>query len=126
MDDKDIKKQSSNLVSGVGNYLKIIIKRLQGLFQPKKKLFAASWQDVKLEISPDVNRYLEMRHVLEDEVKQVIYHAETTGEKLYQPDSNRFLGKLKIGKVTYYADYARGSGSYILKYGYAHRSEIVG
>ena len=126
MDDKDIKKQSSNLVSGVGNYLKIIIKRLQGLFQPKKKLFAASWQDVKLEISPDVNRYLEMRHVLEDEVKQVIYHAETTGEKLYQPDSNRFLGKLKIGKVTYYADYAYGRGSYIVKYGYAHRSEIVG
>jgi hypothetical protein len=122
MTDKEIQKQKSNPVLKLFNPLKSFFKRLF----PAKQLTGKSWQEIKLEISPEVNRYLEMRHVLEDEVKQVIFHAETTGEKLYQPDANRYLGKLQIGKATFYADYSYGEGKFIVRYGYAHRSEIIG
>jgi hypothetical protein len=123
MVDKKKQKRSGNPILKFINHL---IRSIPGLFQPKKKLIGASWQDVKLEISAEVNRYLEMRHVLEDEIKQVIYHGETTGEKLYQPEANRYLAKLKIGKVTFYADYSYGDEKFIVQYGYAHRSEIMG
>jgi hypothetical protein len=85
-----------------------------------------SWEEIKLEISPHVKRHLEMRHISEDEVKQVIHHAETSGEKLYQPDSGRYLGKLKIGKATFYVEYSPGEGNFIVETAYAHKSEIVG
>ena len=96
----------------------------KGFFQPKPA--AGTWQDIKVVISPEVNRYLEMRHVSEDEVKQVIYHAETTKEKIFQPDSGKFLAKLRIGKATFYVEYYQGTDSFTVQSAYAHKSEIVG
>jgi hypothetical protein len=108
---------------------------LPSFFSFFKKLFklekspiqdCAAWQDVPLEITEEVNKVIEMRHVLADEIKQVIFHAETTGEKLYQAGGNRYLGKLRIGKATFYAEYAYGKGNFSVKSVYYHRSEIAG
>jgi glutamate synthase (NADPH) small chain len=104
------------------------------IFDLCKKLFkkekspiqdCATWQDVPLYISEEANKVIEMRHVLIDEIKQVIFHAETTGEKLYQPDGSRYLGKLRIGKATFYVEYAYGKGNFIVNTVYYHRSEIA-
>jgi hypothetical protein len=122
MTDKQTNKNDSNLVYRLFGIFRNIAGRL---FGRKNKLIGTTWRHVKLEISPEVNRYLEMRHVLEDEIKQVIFHAETTGDKLYQPDANRYLGKLRIGKATFYADYSYGEKTLIINLAYAHRSEIV-
>jgi hypothetical protein len=85
-----------------------------------------AWQDIKLDISPRIKKYLEMRHVSEDEVKQVIAHAETTKEKIFQPTSERFLAKLRIGKATFYVEYHEGSAGFVIDSAYAHKSEIIG
>ena len=87
-----------------------------------------SWEELKLEIAADVRRRLEMRHILEDDIKQVIFQAEATGEKLYQVESNKLLAKLRIGKATFYVEYSLGAaaGSFIIESAYTHRSEIVG
>jgi glutamate synthase (NADPH) small chain len=85
-----------------------------------------SWEEIKLEIRPSVKQYLEMRHISEDEVKQVIHQAETTKEKLFQPDSGKFLAKLRIGKATFYVEYSQNNGSFIVESAYAHKSEIIG
>ncbi len=110
------------------NPLKAIINFCKGLFTKDKSPVqgCATWQDVPLEISEEINKLLEMRHVLADEVKQVIFHAETTGEKLYQPGDNRYLGKLKIDKTTFYIEYAYGKGNFTVTSVYYHRSEIAG
>jgi hypothetical protein len=83
MTEKEIKKSNNSVPGLVKQFTRFFSK----IFHFQKSLIprASSWQDVKLDISPEVNRYLEMRHVQEDELKQVIFHAETTGEKLYQP-----------------------------------------
>ena len=70
--------------------------------------------------------WVEMRHILEDEVKQVIHHAETAGEKLYQYDSDKYLAKLRIGKATFYVEYSTVAGSFIVESAYVHKSDIVG
>jgi glutamate synthase (NADPH/NADH) small chain len=85
-----------------------------------------SWEEVKLQLSDEVKQKLEDRHILEDEIKQVINHAETSGEKLYLPDDNRYLAKLRIGKATFYAEYSIEPDSYVVRSAYAHKSEIVG
>ncbi len=85
-----------------------------------------AWEEVKLQISDDVKKRLEERHILEDEVKQVIFHAETEGDKLYLTQSNRLLSRLRIGSATFYVEYITGQGQYIVQSAYAHKSEIAG
>lgn len=83
-----------------------------------------TWEEIKLEISDDVKLRLEGRHILEDEVKQVINNAETKGEKLYQPDANRYLAKLRIGSATFYVEYSINEDKYVVNSAYAHKAEI--
>jgi hypothetical protein len=85
-----------------------------------------TWEDIKLQISDDVKKLLQERHILEDELKQVIYHAETEGDKLYQTQSNKLLARLRIGSATFYVEYAVEQDQYIVRSAYAHKSEITG
>jgi len=123
MVDKEIQKPNTNPIMKLVSYLARNFKKLS---QPKKKSVGASWQDIKLEISPAVKQHLETRHISEDEVKQVIHQAETTKEKAFQPDSGRYLAKLRIGKATFYVEYSQGTESFIVETAYAHKSEIIG
>ncbi len=85
-----------------------------------------TWEEIKLQVSSEVKQLLEERHILEDEVRQVIHHAETGDDKLYLPDENRYLAKLRIGKATFYVEYAIEQGSYIVGSAYAHKAEMKG
>jgi len=85
-----------------------------------------TWEEIKLQVSNEAKQLLEERHILEDEVRQVIHHAETEGEKLYLPDENRYLAKLGIGKATFYVEYSIEDGNYIVRSAYAHKAEIKG
>ena len=86
-----------------------------------------SWQEVKLKLSDEVKQRLADRHILEDEVKQVIHHAEETGEnKAFQPDANRYLAQLRIGSATFYVDYAIENGVCAVRSAYAHKAEVKG
>ena len=85
-----------------------------------------TWEEVKLQVDEKGKQLLEERHISEDEVKQVIHHAETEGEKLYQPDENRYLAKLKIGKATFCVEYSIEDGNYIVRSAYAYKAEITG
>lgn len=38
-----------------------------------------TWEEIKLQVSNEAKQLLEERHILEDEVRQVIHHAETGG-----------------------------------------------
>ena len=85
-----------------------------------------SYGEMKLQISDEIKKLLEERHILEDEIKQVIYYAESEGDKLYQPESNTFLAKLRIGNATFYTKYSVDGESYLVQSAYAHKSELLG
>jgi hypothetical protein len=68
---------------------------------------------------------LDARHILDQDVKQVISTAEATGEKLYQSGSERYLAKLKTANATFYVEYSPSGDGYQVHTAYFHRSEIM-
>ena len=82
------------------------------------------WEEIKLQVGDEVKKRLEERHISEDEIKQVIDFAETKGEKLYQPDANRYLAKNRLGEVTIYVEYSTDENGYIVHTAYSHRSKV--
>jgi hypothetical protein len=83
-------------------------------------------QEMKLEISDTLRSYMEVRHILDDDVRRVIDHAEKTGEKLYQTDSSVFLSKLHVNEVYFYAEYAPMKDGYRVYSAYSHRFLLNG
>lgn len=75
--------------------------------------------------SEEVAALLEERGIHDEEIKRVIYNAETTGDKLYQQEGDRFLARLRILEATFYVEYSVSGGNYIVHSAYAHRSEMV-
>ena len=83
------------------------------------------YEAIKLKKREEVSEILESRHILDDEVRMVIHNAESRGEKLYQPETERFLAKLKIADVTFYVEYLlAGEKTYIVHTAYSHRAEL--
>ncbi len=85
-----------------------------------------TWEETELQVSDEGKQLLEDRHISEDEVKRVIHYAETEGQKLYQPEADRYLAKLRIGEATFYVEYSIEEGKYVVRSAYAHKSEIIG
>ena len=75
----------------------------------------------KLDISKEVRRIMVDRHILEDDLVKVITHAEKTGVKLYQQDSDLFMAKLRMNEVYFYAEYSPIEGGYRIHNTYSHR-----
>ena len=69
---------------------------------------------------------MEERHILGDEIKMIIHNAEAKEEKLYQPEANKYLAKMKIGSATFYVEYSISEKeSYIIHTAYSHKTELV-
>lgn len=81
--------------------------------------------DIVVTMDASVAALIEERHILEQDIKQVIYAAESTEEKLYQPGANRFLAKLKGANATFYVEYSPSDDGYQVHTAYFHRSEII-
>lgn len=78
-------------------------------------------QAMKLEISDRMRSFMEVRHILEDDLKRVIDHAEKTGEKLYQKESDILLSKLRMNEVYFYAEYSPVENGFRIHSAYSHR-----
>jgi hypothetical protein len=83
-------------------------------------------QAIKLEIADDVKDLMEARHILEDDLKRVIDHAEKTGEKLYQPGNDTILSKLRVNEVYFYVEYSPIDGGFRIHTAYTHRFLLAG
>jgi hypothetical protein len=73
----------------------------------------------------EVVALLEKRHILDEDIEQVIERAEESGEKLYRPDEERYLAKLRLSEATFYVEYGVSAEGYIIHSAYSHRSNIL-
>ena len=87
---------------------------------------SAAAKSLKLEIAGDVRSILDERHIVEEDVRRVIEHAESTGLKLYEPGTNRFLSKLRINQTLFYVEYSPGKEAFRIHSSYAHRFTLEG
>ncbi len=76
---------------------------------------------MKLEISDEIRSFMQVRHILDEDVKRVIDYAEKTGDKLYKPGSNVFLAKLRVKEVYFYAEYSPIENGFRIHTAYSHR-----
>jgi hypothetical protein len=80
---------------------------------------------VKLTLGGDVEKKMDDRFILLDEVKQVIRHAETSGAKLVDRENGHSIAHLKIGHVTYWVEYEPSGDGFKVHKAYSHRIQIV-
>jgi len=80
---------------------------------------------IKLEIAEDVQKQLDERHILDDDIKRVIENAESTGLKLYMPGTQNFLSKLRIFQALFYVEYSPvEKNKYKIHAAYLHRFKL--
>lgn len=85
----------------------------------------STFQEITLIKSGAVAALMEERHILDDDVKQVIYNAQSKGDKLYKPEINRYLAKMAWPDVVFYVEYSIEDAGYTVYTAYSHRSKIV-
>lgn len=79
---------------------------------------------IRLNISPQLREKLSNEMILEDDIETVIRHCESSGKKVYEPESGCFTGHLQIGSMTYWAEYKPAGGGFELVNAYSHRMSI--
>ena len=81
-------------------------------------------EQMRLCIPEEVERVMEDRGILREDVEKVIRHAETTGEKFSNPSTGRSLASLMPTRVTFWVEYSRVGEDYQVHSAYSHRMEM--
>ena len=63
------------------------------------------YERIKLQKTEHAKEAMELMDISDEQVKMVINHGETTGEKLYQQEGERFLTKMRIEEATICVEY---------------------
>jgi hypothetical protein len=80
---------------------------------------------LKVRIPADVAAKMERDFILDDDVRQVVYWAEQTGNKLQVPATGRFVAHYRSSIITYWVEYAVNGDEYDVLNAYSHRMQIV-
>ena len=68
-----------------------------------------AYEQIRLRIPEEVERLMEDRRILREDVQKVIHHAETTGEKFINPSIGRSLASFRPDRVTYWVEYSESA-----------------
>jgi hypothetical protein len=82
------------------------------------------YEQVCLHIPEDVERLIEDRRILREDLQKTIHHAETTGEKFINPSTGRSLASLRPDRITYWVEYSRVGDDFQVHSAYSHRMEM--
>jgi hypothetical protein len=93
---------------------------------PKLPPLSPEAQAWELKKAGDAGDLMEARHILDDDARRVIDHAEKTGEKLYEPSTNRLLAKLRVREAYFYVEYSPIAGGFQIHAAYTHRLMLEG
>ena len=63
--------------------------------------------------------------ILEDDVYKTAEYCEKTGNAVYDPNRELYIGHLRIGIITYWVEYAKSGEGCVLESVFSHRVEIV-
>jgi len=83
-----------------------------------------SYENIRLIITPQVQKLLDDRLILVEDIQQVIEYAERSGKKLRNKPSGHYLAYNKPTAVTYWVEYLPQGEAYEVYKAYSHRMEI--
>jgi len=81
---------------------------------------------MKLVIASEVAELLERRMILEEDLLQVLRHAENTGTQIKDVKTGHLLAQHRLVSVTYWVEYSRSDAGFIIHNAYSHRMEVFG
>jgi NADPH-dependent glutamate synthase beta subunit-like oxidoreductase len=98
----------------------------------KRRLLRDLWEenvnepaiDIELILSAEVQADLEKKLILLDDVRQTIRHAESSGEKLLDNKTGRFIASFRPVSMTYWVEYTVEDGRYTVHRAYSHRMQL--
>ena len=80
---------------------------------------------LQLIIPPAVKEKMNRKFILVEDVQQVIYFAEKSGNKLLDTTSGHLIAHFQPAIITYWVEYFLENGQYHLYNVYSHRMQIV-
>jgi hypothetical protein len=81
-------------------------------------------EDIQLAVSAEVQADLERKLILLDDIRQTVRHAETSGEKLIDRQSGRFIACHRPVRITYWVEYTVEGKLCVVHRAYSHRMEL--
>lgn len=102
----------------------------------KRKLLHSVWKEaplekeeaymsINLQLDDKVQETMENRHILLEDIQQVIEYAERTGRKFLNSDNGHSLAHYRPLRVTYWVEYQPQGQGFVVHNVYSHRMEIV-
>ena len=89
-----------------------------------KETVVAEEQHLNLFISAELQARLEKKMILVEDVRQVVTHAEATGEKILHPQTDRFIACFRPAAVTYWVEYSVQQTGIVVHNAYSHRMQV--
>jgi hypothetical protein len=85
----------------------------------------AAYEHIRLVLPADVQKMVEDRLILVEDMQKVLEHVERTGKRMFNANTQHFLAYYKPTSVTYWVEYSlQDDGSYLIHKAYSHRMEI--
>ena len=85
-----------------------------------------SYQEMILHLEDEVQRTVDRRRILLDDIRQVIDQSETDGRRLINKNNGHRLANHALGKVTFWVEYAPEKSGFRVFNAYSHRMNITG
>lgn len=82
-------------------------------------------EEVRLRISDELKALLEKRHILDEDIRQVIDYAQKSGVRLLNRQTGHLLAHFRPASVTYWVEYTAEGGEFIIHNAYSHRMEVI-
>ncbi|MEI6205795.1 MAG: pyridine nucleotide-disulfide oxidoreductase/dicluster-binding protein [Desulfuromonadales bacterium] len=101
----------------------------QGILQEfgeKEEHVVITYENIRLEMTPEVLRRTDERRILEDDIKMVIDHVERTGKRIRNNRDGRYLACHQTHNVTFWVEYTPETDRFTVHNAYCHRMKIVG
>ncbi len=84
------------------------------------------YEKLVLVMSPEVRKRVDERRILEEDIRKVILHAESSGMRMQCSESGNFLAYLQPANVTFWVEYQLEGDGFTVLNAYCHRMKIVG
>ena len=84
-----------------------------------------AYMRINLQLDARVQEIMENRHILIEDIQQVIEYAERTGRKFIDPDNGHSLANFRPLRVTYWVEYQPQGQDFVVFNVYSHRMEIM-
>lgn len=83
------------------------------------------FKTVVIKLSDEINEIMEDRGIKEEDVREVLEYAESTGMKLYLDGENRYLAKKRINNFTANVEYSLGDNEVVILNIYSYIIRLV-